>query len=91
MPFDSVIVRRSAAAAALAFGLAAPGGFPATSAGTAAAQAPAPAVAVQEIGPRIGERVPGFTLRDQRGQPRTLESVMGPKGAMLVFFRSADW
>jgi hypothetical protein len=55
------------------------------------AQMPAPAVDVQAIGPKVGERVPEFTLRDQRGQPRTLESVMGPKGAMLVFFRSADW
>ena len=38
-----------------------------------------------------GERVPDFSLRDQNGQTRTLASVMGPKGLMLVFYRSADW
>jgi cytochrome oxidase Cu insertion factor (SCO1/SenC/PrrC family) len=49
------------------------------------------AVDVQAIGPKVGERVADFTLRDQSGQPRTLKSTMGPKGLMLVFFRSADW
>jgi hypothetical protein len=28
---------------------------------------------------------------DQHGQQHTLASSMGAKGAMLVFFRSADW
>ena len=46
---------------------------------------------VQKLGPQIGERVPDFTLTDQQGQPRTLASLMGPKGLMLVFYRSADW
>jgi hypothetical protein len=46
---------------------------------------------IQKLGPQIGARVPSFTLPDQHGQPRTLESLLGPKGAMLVFFRSADW
>jgi peroxiredoxin len=36
-------------------------------------------------------RVPDFSLLDQKGQSRTLSSVMGPKGLMLVFYRSADW
>jgi peroxiredoxin len=35
--------------------------------------------------------VPDFSLADQAGKTWTLQSVMGPKGAMLVFFRSADW
>ena len=43
------------------------------------------------LGPKVGERVPDFTLSDQTGAARTLKSIMGPKGAMLVFFRSADW
>ena len=43
------------------------------------------------LGPKVGERVPDFNLSDQTGATRTLTSVMGPKGAMLVFFRSADW
>jgi hypothetical protein len=46
---------------------------------------------LQAIGPQVGVRVPSFTLPDQAGQPRSLESLLGPKGAMLVFFRSADW
>ena len=46
---------------------------------------------VQKLGPQIGTRVPDFALLDQKGQSRTLTSLMGPKGLMLVFFRSADW
>jgi hypothetical protein len=46
---------------------------------------------VQTLGPQIGTRVPDFTLLDQQGQSRTLASLMGPKGLMLVFIRSADW
>ena len=46
---------------------------------------------VKRLGPQVGSRVPDFTLLDQKGQSRTLASLMGPKGLMLVFFRSADW
>ena len=46
---------------------------------------------VSRLGPRIGQRVPDFALADQTGATRTLQSIMGPKGAMLVFVRSADW
>lgn len=46
---------------------------------------------VSKLGPQVGQRVPDFALEDQTGQTRTLASIMGPKGAMLVFFRSADW
>jgi hypothetical protein len=46
---------------------------------------------VQKLGPQIGTRVPDFTLLDQKGQSRALASLTGPKGLMLVFFRSADW
>jgi cytochrome oxidase Cu insertion factor (SCO1/SenC/PrrC family) len=46
---------------------------------------------VQTLGPQVGSQVPDFTLLDQRGQSRTLASLTGPKGLMLVFFRSADW
>lgn len=42
-------------------------------------------------GPNVGERVPDFRLQDQNGNEKTLRSVMGPKGALLVFYRSADW
>jgi peroxiredoxin len=46
---------------------------------------------VSRLGPQVGQPVPDFTLRDQRGMRQTLQSVMGPKGAMVVFYRSADW
>ena len=46
---------------------------------------------VSKLGPQVGERVPDFSLKDQTGKTWTLQSIMGPKGAMLVFFRSADW
>ena len=42
-------------------------------------------------GPNVGERVPDFQLQDQNGNQKTLRSIMGPKGALLVFYRSADW
>ena len=46
---------------------------------------------VSKLGPQVGERVPDFSLKDQNGKTRTLQSVAGPKGTMLVFIRSADW
>lgn len=57
-------------------------------------QSSAPArtrVDVAKLGPQPGEHVPDFALKDQNGRIWTLQSIMGPKGAMLVFFRSADW
>ena len=42
-------------------------------------------------GPQVGEKVPDFQLRDQDQKPQTLASILGPKGALLVFYRSADW
>ena len=48
-------------------------------------------VDVNTIGPQKGAAAIDFRLTDQNGQPRTLASVAGPKGTMLVFFRSADW
>lgn len=48
-------------------------------------------VDVTALGPKVGQPAIDFHLPDQTGQIRTLESVAGPKGTMLVFFRSADW
>lgn len=48
-------------------------------------------VDVARLGPQVGEKVPGFSLKDQSGKTWTLPSVMGPKGAMVVFYRSVDW
>lgn len=46
---------------------------------------------VASLGPQLGEQVPDFQLQDQNGVLHTLDSVMGPNGAMLLFHRSADW
>ena len=50
-----------------------------------------PMVDVETVGPRVGEALPEFSLRDQGGQLHSLKSLLGPKGALIVFFRSADW
>jgi hypothetical protein len=44
-----------------------------------------------KTGPEVGQQVPAFSAQDQDGRTQTLKSIIGPKGAMLVFFRSADW
>ena len=46
---------------------------------------------VERFGPQVGDVVPAFSLTDQSGQTQTLQSIMGPNGAMLVFSRSASW
>lgn len=50
-----------------------------------------PRVDTSKLGPQIGQAVPPIAGIDQFGKPQTLGSIYGPKGAMLVFFRSADW
>jgi hypothetical protein len=63
----------------------------ATSASILAAQSPGQKIDVSKLGPQVGELVPDFSLKDQNEKLRTLQSVMGAKGAMIVFVRSADW
>lgn len=48
-------------------------------------------VDVSKLGPQVGDKVPDFSLPDQTGKLQTLQSIMGRRGAMLVFIRSADW
>jgi hypothetical protein len=52
---------------------------------------PSPAFDVESVGPKVGEALPLFSLQDQSGRTQSLASVLGPKGAVIVFFRSADW
>jgi hypothetical protein len=60
--------------------------------GVAQAQDLAPSkIEVSKLGPQVGELVPDFSLPDQNGKLWTRDSIMGAKGAMLVFIRSADW
>ena len=42
-------------------------------------------------GPDVGATIPRFAAADQSGVVQSLEKITGPKGAMIVFFRSADW
>jgi peroxiredoxin Q/BCP len=55
------------------------------------AQQPPARIEVNRLGPQVGETVPEFRLQDAQGRVWTRESIMGPKGAMLVFSRSFDW
>ncbi len=50
----------------------------------------APALAY-DIGPAVGSPMPALHATDATGAPRTLKSLTGPKGVVLVFFRSAKW
>ena len=50
-----------------------------------------PVVNTAKLGPQVRAPVPPFAGVVQFGKRRTLASTYGPKGTMLVFFRSADW
>lgn len=47
--------------------------------------------AAPPTGPNLGSVAPAFEARDQNGETHTLKSFLGPRGAILVFYRSADW
>jgi len=46
---------------------------------------------VTSIGLEVGQKAPNSSARDQFGRSQTLDTVKGPKGTVLLFFRSADW
>lgn len=52
---------------------------------------PSPEQSSAPIGLAIGQKAPRFALRDQFGRQQTLDSLKGPNGTVLLFFRSADW
>jgi hypothetical protein len=43
------------------------------------------------IGLDVGQMAPAFSARDQFGGEQNLTTLKGPKGTVLLFFRSADW
>jgi hypothetical protein len=43
------------------------------------------------MGLAVGEKAPAFSARDQLGRVETLDTLKGPNGTVLLFFRSADW
>jgi hypothetical protein len=45
----------------------------------------------RDYGPEVGAKMPGFDLQDQDGKVRNLGNLLGPKGAVILFYRSADW
>ena len=55
------------------------------------AQQPAATVDLDKLGPKVGTPAPKFELKDQFGKSWSRDSLMGSKGLMLVFYRSADW
>jgi hypothetical protein len=48
-------------------------------------------VDVNTLGPQAGQKALDFSLPGHDGKTYSLASAAGPKGTMLVFFRSADW
>ena len=45
-----------------------------------------------DLGPAVNTKAPDIgTPNDFTGKPRSLASLMGDKGLVLFFFRSADW
>lgn len=42
-------------------------------------------------GPEVGQQIPDFAALDQDGVRRSFDDVKGPNGALVFFFRSADW
>ena len=48
--------------------------------------------AADDRGPATGTKMPDIgTPPDQTGKPRTMASLMGEKGVVFLFFRSASW
>jgi hypothetical protein len=43
------------------------------------------------IGLAVGKKAPAFSAHDQFGGQQSLDTLRGPKGTVLLFFRSADW
>jgi len=43
------------------------------------------------VGLEIGQQAPAFTLTDQFGHEQSNQTLKGPKGMVILFFRSADW
>ena len=51
----------------------------------------ASSIELMSIGLAVGQKAPAFSAHDQFGHTQTLDTLKGPKGTVLLFFRSADW
>jgi hypothetical protein len=48
-------------------------------------------VELMSVGLAVGQKAPAFSVHDQFGRVQTLDTLKGPNGTVLLFFRSADW
>jgi hypothetical protein len=48
-------------------------------------------IQLMSIGLAVGQKAPSFSAHDQLGSTQTLDTLTGPNGTVLLFFRSADW
>jgi hypothetical protein len=48
-------------------------------------------IELMSIGLAVGQKAPAFSVHDQFGREQTLDTLKGPNGTILLFFRSADW
>jgi hypothetical protein len=48
-------------------------------------------IELMSIGLAVGQKAPAFSVHDQFGRVQTLDSLKGPNGTVLLFFRSVDW
>lgn len=53
--------------------------------------APARSICEEPGGLQPGAKSPAFSLFDQAGKKEDLDTLSGPNGLLLLFFRSADW
>jgi cytochrome oxidase Cu insertion factor (SCO1/SenC/PrrC family) len=61
------------------------------SAPTALSQGKGKPASEGQTGLKVGEKAPKFTLKDQRGEDRSLDEYLKKGKVAVVFFRSADW
>ena len=50
-----------------------------------------PTIDFDLVGPAVGERFPDVRLSNQHGNVVDLHPARGERGALVVFYRSADW
>jgi hypothetical protein len=46
---------------------------------------------VRPVPLKVGEKIPDFHAADQYGKDRRFSDLVGPKGLVLFFYKSADW
>jgi hypothetical protein len=46
---------------------------------------------VRPVPLKVGERIPDFHAVDQYGKEHRFGDLVGPKGLVLFFYKSADW